>query len=110
MDIAVVLTGVVVLGVLAHWLAWRLKLPSILFLLLSGIIAGPVTGVVVPDQVYGDALFPVASLSVAIILFEGSLTLRWSELKAGWKVLTLLPGASAAAPAPAPVGEVVLVE
>ena len=61
MNIALVLTAVVVLGVLAHWLAWRLKLPAILFLLLIGIIAGPVTGWVDPDLLYGEALFPVVS-------------------------------------------------
>ena len=93
MNIALVLTAVVVLGVLAHWLAWRLKLPAILFLLLIGIIAGPITGWVDPDLLYGQALFPVVSLSVAVILFEGSLTLRWSELKgigaAVWGLVTV---------------------
>ncbi len=51
MNIALVLTAVVVLGVLAHWLAWRLKLPAILFLLLIGIVAGPVTGWVAKAEV-----------------------------------------------------------
>ena len=32
--------GVAALG--CQWLAWRLKLPAILFLLLSGILAGPI--------------------------------------------------------------------
>lgn len=75
------MAGVVVLGALSHWLAWRLKLPSILFLLLIGIVAGPVLGVLEPDKVLGEALFPLVSLSVAVILFEGSMTLRWSDLR-----------------------------
>ncbi len=37
------LVGVIVLGVVAQWLAWRLGLPSILLLLVIGILAGPVT-------------------------------------------------------------------
>ncbi|MDX1654877.1 MAG: sodium:proton antiporter, partial [Candidatus Competibacteraceae bacterium] len=68
-------------GILAQWLSWWLKLPAILFLLLLGILAGPVTGVVRPDELFGDLLFPLVSLGVAVILFEGSLTLRFHEIR-----------------------------
>jgi NhaP-type Na+/H+ or K+/H+ antiporter len=89
----ILMAGVIVLGALSHWLAWRFKLPSILFLLLVGIVAGPVAGVLDPDLVLGDALFPLVSLSVAVILFEGSMTLRWSDLRgigpAVWGLSTL---------------------
>ena len=34
-----------------------------------------------PDHLMGDLLFPIASLSVALILFEGGLSLRFSELE-----------------------------
>ncbi len=74
------LASIIVLGIGAQWLAGRLRLPSILLLLLLGFVAGPVTGLVKPDQLLGDLLFPVISLSVAIILFEGGLSLRLSEL------------------------------
>jgi NhaP-type Na+/H+ or K+/H+ antiporter len=63
-----------------QWLAWRVKLPSIIFLLFSGILAGPVLGLLDPDRLLGDLLFPFVSLSVAVILFEGSLTLRYKEI------------------------------
>ena len=33
-----------------------------------------------PDALFGELLFPVVSLAVAVILFEGALTLRFSEL------------------------------
>jgi CPA1 family monovalent cation:H+ antiporter len=68
------------LGLLCQWAAWRVKLPAILFLLLTGILLGPVTGLLDPDALFGDLLFSFISLSVAIILFEGSLTLKRSEL------------------------------
>ncbi|KRE94500.1 sodium:proton antiporter [Frateuria sp. Soil773] len=68
------------IGFLAQWLAWRVKLPAILFLLLAGIVLGPVSGLLLPDRLLGDLLFPMVSLSVALILFEGSLTLRFHEL------------------------------
>lgn len=67
-------------GALAcQWLAWRLQLPAILPLLICGILAGPVFGWLDPHQLFGPLLFPVVSMSVALILFEGSLTLHLSE-------------------------------
>ncbi len=80
-DLGVVLTVLLVVGFLAQWLAWRLRLPAILPLLLIGILFGPATGLFDPDKVLGRFLFPVVSLAVALILFEGSLTLRFSELR-----------------------------
>lgn len=68
------------LGLLCQWAAWRIKLPAILFLLLTGILLGPTFGILDPDILFGDLLFSFISLSVAIILFEGSLTLKRSEL------------------------------
>ena len=46
-----------------------------------GIVLGPMTHVLVPDALFGDLLFPLVSLSVAIILFEGALTLRIDEIR-----------------------------
>ena len=80
-DPQLVIASIVVLGVISHWLAWRLRLPAILFLLIIGVLVGPVFQVVKPDLLFGEALFALVSLSVAIILFEGSLTLRWTELR-----------------------------
>jgi len=75
------LAGLVVLGLAAQWLAWRLKLPAILLLLVAGIVAGPVTGMIRPDAFFGSLLGPVVSFSVALILFEGSMSLRLIELR-----------------------------
>ncbi|WBF45841.1 cation:proton antiporter [Serratia rubidaea] len=68
-------------SLLAQWLAWLLRLPAILPLLLFGIVLGPVVHLVQPDGLFGDLLFPLVSLSVAIILFEGALTLRVEEIR-----------------------------
>ena len=87
----IVLAGVIVLGVAAQWLAWRLGLPSILLLLLTGVVAGPLSGLVDPDAIFGSSLLPLVSLSVALILYEGGLSLRLSELsKVGAAVRNLL--------------------
>jgi NhaP-type Na+/H+ or K+/H+ antiporter len=80
-ELGLLLTLVLGIGFVCQWVAWRVRLPAILFLLVAGILAGPVTGLLQPDKVMGDLLFPMVSLAVAVILFEGSLTLRFHELK-----------------------------
>ncbi|MCZ4303679.1 sodium:proton antiporter [Zoogloeaceae bacterium G21618-S1] len=70
-----------VVGGACQWLAWRMRLPAILFLLVAGIVAGPIGGWLDPDALLGDLLFPFVSLAVSVILFEGSLTLKFSEIR-----------------------------
>ena len=90
-DTLIALAAVIVLGIGAQWLAWRFGMPSILLLLLTGVVAGPLTGFVDPDDIFGSALLPIVSLSVALILYEGGLSLRLSELsKVGSVVRNLL--------------------
>jgi len=80
-NILLILAGIGLLCIACQWLAWWARLPSIIFLLLCGIIIGPATGLLNPDQLFGDLLFPIVSLSVAVILFEGSLTLKIDEIR-----------------------------
>lgn len=75
------LASIIVLGIGSQWLAWRLHLPSILILLLVGFLAGPITEFLQPDEFFGDLLIPFVSIAVALILFEGGLSLRLTELK-----------------------------
>ncbi|CAB0149493.1 K(+)/H(+) antiporter NhaP2 [Pseudidiomarina piscicola] len=79
-----------VLSILCQWSAWRLKIPAILPLLLVGMLVGPGLGWLQPDAVFGDILFPLVSLSVAIILFEGSLTLKIDEIRGHGRMVTNL--------------------
>lgn len=73
------LTAVLVLGIGAEWIAWRARLPAILVLLVFGFAVGQFAD---PDLLVGrELLFSVVSLSVAVILFEGGLSLRISELR-----------------------------
>ncbi|MFH4784923.1 cation:proton antiporter [Vibrio diabolicus] len=78
---ALVLSAVGVIGLGCQWLAWRLRLPAILFLLLAGLIVGPFMQWLNPDEILGSLLFPLVSLAVAVILFEGSLTLNFKEIR-----------------------------
>ncbi|MDZ5699571.1 cation:proton antiporter [Chelativorans sp. M5D2P16] len=67
-DIALKIALIGAAGMAAQWLAWRLRLPGIVLLLAAGFIAGPATGFIV-------------SLAVAVILFEGGLTLNFKEIR-----------------------------
>ena len=79
-DLTLPLVLVGLFSITCQLVAFKIKMPAILPLLLVGIIVGPVTGLINADNLFGELLFPVVSLCVAIILFEGSLTLRFSEI------------------------------
>ncbi len=86
------LASIGVLSLFCQWLAWRVRMPAIVFLLAAGIACGPVLHYLNPEEVFGDLLFPMVSLAVAVILFEGSLTLRFSEIRGhGAMVRNLIP-------------------
>ncbi|MEM1365840.1 MAG: cation:proton antiporter, partial [Pseudomonadota bacterium] len=68
------------LGIAAQWLAWRFKLPAIVLLLIAGFAVGPVFGIMNPSVDFGAIYKPVIALAVSVILFEGGLTLKWSDI------------------------------
>ena len=75
------LAVITVVAFLCQWASWRIKLPAILPLLISGLLLGSVTGLIQPRDLFGDLLLPGVSLAVSIILFEGALTLRFDEIR-----------------------------
>lgn len=98
------LASVLILGILAQWFAWRFKIPAILPLLLIGLLVGPVATLYTEDgskwiePVWngakglfpGQSLYYFVSLSIGIILFEGSLTLKIKEIKNVGSVISRL--------------------
>ena len=92
---ALVIALVGVLGIGAQWLAWRTNWPAIVLMLAAGFIAGPVMGefgyrLLDPEHAFGDLLEPMVAIGVALILFEGGLSLDFRELRhAGAGVLRL---------------------
>lgn len=101
------LATLLALGVGGQWLAARLRLPAILVLLLCGLavgagseglaLLGVLTGRLLdPNALLGDLLLPVVSLSVALILFEGGLTLNVSELAEAGRAIRNLVSVGAA--------------
>lgn len=83
------LTAILALGFAAQWIAWRFRLPAILLLLGFGFMAGQYEN---PEELIGrDLLFAAVSLSVAVVLFEGGLNLKFRELReAGRAVFRLV--------------------
>jgi len=99
------LAGIIILGIIAQWFAWRFKLPAILPLILIGIFVGPLATLITEDGTKwiqpvwngthglfpGERLYNFVSLSISIILFEGGLTLKRSEiLNVGPAILKLI--------------------
>lgn len=70
-----------VLGIGAQWLAWRAGKPAIALMLAAGIVAGPVLHLLDPERDLGPLREPVVKLAVAVILFEGGLSLNLRELR-----------------------------
>ncbi|MXU66525.1 cation:proton antiporter [Oceanomicrobium pacificus] len=81
MEPALLFALIGLLGVGSQWIAWRLNLPAIVVMLAAGLIAGPVTGILHPEEAFGEFFSPIVSVAVAVILFEGGLTLNLRELR-----------------------------
>ena len=87
MDATIALVSIGILSITCQFIAHKVKLPAILFLLLAGIVLGPLTQTLSADALFGDLLFPIVSLAVAIILFEGALTLKFSDISGHGKMV-----------------------
>ena len=86
--------GIIVLGIIAQWFAWKLKIPAILPLILIGLLVGPLATLITVDGSKwiepiwngseglfpGERLFNFVSLAIGVILFEGGLTLKKEEI------------------------------
>ncbi len=99
------LEGIIILGILAQWVAWKFKIPAILPLILIGLLVGPIAAAYLSEDgskwiepiwngtkglFPGDGLYYFVSLAISIILFEGGLTLKRSEIKNVGPVITKL--------------------
>ena len=99
------LAGIIILGILAQWVAWKFKIPAILPLILIGLLVGPIAATFLSEDgskwiepiwngkeglFPGESLFYFVSLAISIILFEGGLTLKLSEIKNVGPVITKL--------------------
>ncbi|SHG39211.1 cation:proton antiporter [Ornithinibacillus halophilus] len=69
------------LGIGSQWLAWRYRMPAIVVMAVTGLLVGPIFGLINPEEDFGDLYNPIISVAVAIILFEGSLNLSFKELR-----------------------------
>ncbi len=90
-ELGIVIALVGVLGIGAQWVAWRTGWPAIVVMLAAGFLAGPVLHLINPEHAFGEMLEPMVAIGVALILFEGGLSLDLRELRhAGDGVLRLV--------------------
>ena len=82
------LAAIIVIGLLAQWIAWRMKIPAIFPLIILGLIMGPLSTLFLdekwidPENIFaGKTMYYFVSLSVGVILFEGGLTLKFKEVR-----------------------------
>src|SRR3546814_6576745 len=86
--VKIALIGVIGLG--AQWIAWRTGRPAIALMLIAGILAGQVLGLIHPEQAFGALREPFIKLAVAVLLFEGGLPLKFHELRTAGVAVFLL--------------------
>jgi NhaP-type Na+/H+ or K+/H+ antiporter len=79
-EITIQMVLTVIAGISAQVLAHFLKVPSIVFLLLFGILLGSDGIGILHPNLLGEGLEVIVSLSVALILFEGGLNLQLRDL------------------------------
>jgi len=75
------------LGMLAQFIALRLKIPGIILLMGFGILAGPEVFNVLHTDKMPDVTAALISVGVAIILFEGGMTLSLADVKLAPKAI-----------------------
>lgn len=80
-ELALSIALIGILGIGAQWIAWRTGWPAIALMLAAGVVGGPVLHVINPEHVFGELLEPMVSIAVALILFEGGLSLNFRELR-----------------------------
>ena len=72
---------VLALGVAGQLLSMKLRVPSVLFHILSGVLIGPHVLGLVSLETFGDGLFVIVGVGVAVIVFEGAFELRRERLQ-----------------------------
>lgn len=71
--------GIFLIGALGEVTFQRTNIPDVIWLILAGVILGPVSGFVTPDILKQIAPY-FAALTLVIVLFEGGSALRLKEL------------------------------
>src|SRR5699024_11580945 len=69
-----------ILGIASQWMAWRYRMPAIVIMSLTGLLVGPVLGLINPEETFGDIYDPIISVVVAIIIFDVCLSFNFIEL------------------------------
>ncbi|MEE3135177.1 MAG: cation:proton antiporter, partial [Candidatus Neomarinimicrobiota bacterium] len=69
------------IGMIAQSAARHIRIPGIVLLLAGGVLTGPDGLNIIRPDTLGEALPIIVGFSVAVILFEGGMNLRFKRLK-----------------------------
>lgn len=91
-NLVLVITLIGILGVGAQWIAWRFNWPAIVVMAIAGLMSAPIFDLMLPagaaatglprmQALLGDTYRPIIAIAVAVILFEGGLSLNFTEIR-----------------------------
>ena len=80
MHTATLMLIMLIAGLASQWLAWKIRIPAIVILIATGLLLGPVTGVIELAMSQTE-LTELIGMGVAIILFEGGMDLKMGEFR-----------------------------
>ncbi len=68
-------------GMVAQSIAYHIRLPGIVILLLAGVALGPDGLGIIHPWLLGDSLYVIIGFAIAVILFEGGMNIEWGRLR-----------------------------
>ncbi|GAB7008156.1 cation:proton antiporter [Halorubrum trueperi] len=87
-EILPVITAILGIGIALQVISSRLQVPSVLFLIVVGVLMGPEGLGFVTSATFGDGLATVVGLSVAVIVFDGAFHLHRDRLSDAPRTIT----------------------
>ncbi|MFW6018336.1 MAG: cation:proton antiporter [Halapricum sp.] len=73
--------AILVVGIGVQLIAHRLRIPSVVFYLVAGVLLGPEVLGLVTLETFGNGLEVIVGLAVAIIVFDGAFALQFARIR-----------------------------
>lgn len=89
-DIALIISIGLFAGLVAQSMAYHMKIPGIILLLITGFLLGPEGIKIIDPKVYHESLQMLVGFAVAVILFEGGLNLNIKRIRKESKAIRSL--------------------
>lgn len=83
------IAGIFVIGSVGELIFQRTNIPDVIWLIIAGILLGPVSGLLTREMLHGVAPY-FAAITLVVVLFEGGSALKLGELRAAASRSSLL--------------------